>query len=117
MAIISAPGIPIIGRSGSWSELHFGFQPLVKAPLIDSPVSKPELIGWGIRMMGVRSDGTPVIQDAIIDIAKITKDPIATVLSVVQTLVGNFDTFRNCSCVPGSVCQLHTPQKTSGRPS
>lgn len=100
--------IPIIGQTRSWKTLQFGFQPILKPPVIASPHTQPEVVGWQCGFLAMRSDDLPVQSSCTIDVAKVTRDPIGSVLGVMQQMLVNLESFRTCACVPGASCPAHT---------
>lgn len=94
--------IPIIGHSRSWKDLQFK-----SGALVGEVNGEPCVVGYQIGIFATRSDDLPFSVQLTIDPSKFTKDPIASVLQVVNTAIIGLETFRECACVPTHPCLLH----------
>ena len=97
--------IPIVGQSKTWKDLDFKFGAILRPN--EDPEGEPTVIGWQIGVFGTRSDELPFAAQFLIDATKITKDPIATALTVVNQAVVMLETYRDCQCVPNHTCLRH----------
>jgi hypothetical protein len=102
--------VPIIGQARSWKDLVFKYGVILQ-PNVD-PAGEPSVIGWQIGVFATRSDDVPFASQFTLDTAKITKDPIATTLTIIDMAIVQLESFRECSCVPGHACLVHA--KTPG---
>ena len=99
--------VPIIGASRTWKGLRFAFEPVVKAPLIASPHTKPEVVGWQLKLAGMRSDDIPFQTATVMDPLKMTADPIGSTLLVIDQMIKRIESFRTCGCLSQAPCALH----------
>ncbi len=105
--------IPIIGQTRSWKEFKFVCQPVGKKPEILVPDAKPEITGWMIGFVGMRSDDTPVQSLNVIPLEQFGN--LQQTLAIIGTITQMFESFRTCACLAGKPCHQH--QNVNQRPS
>lgn len=105
MAIATA-GVPIIGRTRSWTNIRFLCQPIAEKPADVIPGElAPSVVGWLIGFEGLRSDEFPVRALNMVPLAHLTDVP--AVLKVIGIITQQFESFRECDCRPNIPCRIH----------
>jgi len=107
MSVVNFSDIPIIGKTREWKELSFEFMPIAKAPVVDVPGAKPEIVGYQFVFKGMRSDGIPCQVVHVIEKAKVVDDPILTAFQFVRNGLTHLESYRTCACLPNQPCPLH----------
>ena len=95
--------IPIIGKTKTWKDVKFVFNPMGHPPLVAG--GQPTITAWIFGFMGVRSDDFPVNCLTAVTVEKLSSPE--AIFKAITVMTDNFESFRNCRCLPEHPCDQH----------